>query len=81
MVEAPENILCDIKGDMIKESKDGKILVIPLVKRHVYGEVGRYKTIEFVVLNSSLMSLGKNKILTNVEMTEDWKYDLTPTLT
>ena len=27
------------------------------------------------------MTLGKNKILTNVEMTENWKYDLTPTLT
>lgn len=51
------------------------------MKRHIFGEVGRYKTLEFVVLDTNLMTLGKNKILTNVEMTENWKYDLTPTLT
>ena len=72
----------------IKESKDGSHLVLPIAKKHAFGDVA-YQSIDFVLLEINAASetgaeepsLGANKVGISVGVGEEWTYDLTPTLT
>ena len=64
----------------ITQTKDGKMLMVPMIKKHVLGDA-EMSTIEMMLLDTTLLTLIEPKIRISIKRQEDWSYDLTPTLT
>lgn len=59
-----------------KISKEGNLIIIPLVKNNQFGSV-EYGTIDFVLFDTTTLKAKPNKLSVNYHKQIEWSYDVT----
>jgi len=72
LMDEPEP--CTIQN--IKMSKEGHLMIIPLVKKNLFGSA-EYGTIEFATFDTTTLSARPRKLQLNYHTKIDWSYDVT----